>query len=106
MEPGYHVDPAALQAAAPGFSAAGVSLDAASDAVSATIAAEGNCWGDDEAGRSFARGYEPSAQLALQGFGVLVEALHAIRAQLDAMAGTWQDVDAGTAAGFDRGTRA
>lgn len=106
MAGGYHVDPPALRAASPGFSAAGDALGAASDALSATITAEGSCWGDDEAGQSFAQGYEPSAQLALQAFGVLVEALHAIRAQLDAMAGTWQGVDVGTAAGFDQGMRA
>lgn len=105
MNGGYHVDPAALRSASPGFSGAADALQSARDSLSGVLQAEGACWGDDEAGQSFAQQYKPAAQQALEAFDALTEALHAVREQLDGMAGTWEGVDTGTAAGFDQAYR-
>ncbi|MEU1958425.1 hypothetical protein [Nocardia sp. NPDC019304] len=40
------------------------------------LAAEGNCWGDDEPGRAFGDSYEPAADKGITGFENLVHNLH------------------------------
>lgn len=106
MSEGYHVDPAVLCSASPGFSGAADALQSARDSLTGVLEAEGACWGDDDAGQSFAQQYGPAAQQALEAFYALTEALYAVREQLDGTAGTWEGVDTGTAAGFDQAHRA
>lgn len=41
----------------------------------ATLAAEGQCWGNDEPGRTFGESYEPDAEQGLAGYSNLIDNL-------------------------------
>lgn len=100
---GFQVDPVRLRGAAPRFDAVADQVQDARVALEAALAAEGPCWGEDDAGQTFARGYLPQAEAATRALGTVVEALRAIRTSLDAAAGTWEGCDQGVASRFGGG---
>ena len=94
---GFQVDPIRLRAASPQFDAAADQLDGALTALEAALAAEGPCWGGDDAGQTFARNYLPQAEATTTAMATVVQALRAIRVGLDASAVTWEGCDEGAA---------
>lgn len=103
MTAGFHVDPVRLRGASPRFDAAADRLEDAAAALQAALAAEGPCWGGDEAGQTFQRNYLPQAEVTSNALAILVQALRGIRAGLDASAGTWDSCDQGAAGRFGGG---
>lgn len=97
---GFEVDPTALRAASPKFSTTGDNLRDAFNTLKSVLDAEGACWGGDDGGTSFAEGYLPAADSALQAFGVLIPAVHSIRTGLDESANAWEQVDQSGADAF------
>jgi uncharacterized protein YukE len=97
---GFEVDPTALRSASPKFSAAGDKLQSAWETLRSALDAQGECWGNDEAGQEFAKSYKPLADSTRQAFPMLVEGIHSIRTGLDASADTWEAVDQGGAQSF------
>jgi uncharacterized protein YukE len=100
---GFDVDPTRLRSAAPRFDAVADRLANAGSALNAALSAEGPCWGGDEAGQMFAQSYLPQAEATTTALGNVVEALHAIRAGLDASADTWEGADQSGAGRFGGG---
>ncbi|MGH8964867.1 MAG: WXG100 family type VII secretion target [Actinomycetes bacterium] len=100
---GFQVDPVRLRGAAPRFDAVADQMEDARSTVETALAAEGTCWGEDDAGQTFARSYLPQAGGTAQALGTVVEALRAIRSSLDAAAGTWEGCDQGVAGRFGGG---
>jgi uncharacterized protein YukE len=94
------VDPPALRAASPQFDAAADTLESAGTAIDGVVSSEGDCWGADESGQTFANDYLPAAQSAQDNISALVEALRGVRVQLDASADTWESIDQDAADGF------
>lgn len=94
------VDPTALRSASPKFSSAADKLQSTWDTLKSALDAQGDCWGNDEAGQEFAKSYTPLADQAAQAFPMLTEGIHSIRTGLDASADTWEAVDQGGARSF------
>ncbi len=97
---GFRVDPVRLRGAAPQFDTVADQLQDARTVLETVLAAEGPCWGEDDAGQTFARSYFPQAEATTQALGTVAEALRAIRVSLDAAAGTWEGCDQGVAGRF------
>ncbi|MGW5315705.1 WXG100 family type VII secretion target [Nocardia thailandica] len=55
-------DPAALRSTKTSFDAVATSISAAADKLAAALAAEGECWGNDETGQAFAKNYTPGVE--------------------------------------------
>jgi uncharacterized protein YukE len=97
---GFQVDPARLRSASPQFDRVADQLADARTALDTALRTEGSCWGSDEAGQTFARSYLPQAEATTRALGIVVQELRAIRAGLDASAGTWEGTDQGAAGRF------
>jgi uncharacterized protein YukE len=100
---GFRVDPVRLRGASPQFDTVADQLQDVRTALETALAAEGPCWGEDDAGQTFARSYLPQTGATTQALGAAVDALRAIRVSLDAAAGTWQGCDQGVAGRFGGG---
>jgi WXG100 family type VII secretion target len=94
---GFQVDPVHLRSASPQFDTAADQLEDARTALETALAAEGPCWGGDNAGQAFARNYLPQAEATTTAVATIVKALRAIRMGLDASADTWENCDQGAA---------
>ena len=99
---GFDVDPTRLRSAAPQFDAVADQLRNAGAALTAALSVEGECWGGDEAGRTFAQSYLPQSEAATTALGDVAEAC-AIRTSLDASADTWDGADQTGAGRFGGG---
>ncbi|PKW15272.1 WXG100 family type VII secretion target [Saccharopolyspora spinosa] len=97
---GFDVRPEALRGASPQFDGAADKLQAALDKLNGVLQAEGECWGNDEAGQEFAKDYKPGSQSATDAFTGLTGALHQIRGELDNTAKTWETDDTNNADSF------
>ncbi|WP_330257094.1 hypothetical protein OG874_22500 [Nocardia sp. NBC_00565] len=64
----------------------------------AALTAEGECWGNDEPGRTFGEQYEPAAKNGLTGFQNLVDRLQQMSGALSGTAETFENQDLETAA--------
>ncbi|TVT14927.1 WXG100 family type VII secretion target [Amycolatopsis rhizosphaerae] len=72
---GFTTDPDAVLSSARGLRDAADQLREAGQALGSALAAQGECWGDDESGKEFAKDYVPGAKGATEAFGSLTEAL-------------------------------
>ena len=100
---GFDVDPIRLRSAAPQFDAVADRLRTATSTLTAALSAEGECWGGDEAGQTFAQSYLPQSEATTTALGNVVDALRAIRTSLDASADTWDGADQSGAGRFGGG---
>jgi len=91
------VDPAHLRSVAPRFDALSQRMAEAAATLHSTLEAEGECWGGDETGTTFANGYLPSAEVAEHSLGFAVGALAALGTELRSTADSFDDTDRGTA---------
>ncbi|MGH4027063.1 MAG: WXG100 family type VII secretion target [Pseudonocardiaceae bacterium] len=100
---GFDVDPTRLRGAAPQFDVVADQLRNVTSTLTAALSAEGECWGGDEAGQTFAQSYLPQSEAATTALGGVVEVLRAIRTSLDASADTWEGADLTGAGRFGSG---
>jgi hypothetical protein len=73
MTDGIEVDPTGLRAVAPQYTELATQLSQARSALVTALEGLGNYWGDDEAGRQYARNHLPGRDAALQYHGELVD---------------------------------
>lgn len=66
MPNGYTVDPAALQSASPQYESHAQQVADIYNELTSKLLAEGDCWGNDDAGRAFAGNYVGPAINALE----------------------------------------
>lgn len=97
---GFQVDPVGLRSASPSFDTVADRLADAGRTLQAALAAEGPCWGGDEAGQAFGGSYLPQVETTTKALDTIVAALRAIRTGLDASADTWESCDQGAAGRF------
>ncbi|MFI1239739.1 hypothetical protein [Nocardia salmonicida] len=55
-------DPQALRGTQPSFTSVADTITTGTQKLAAVIAAEGECWGNDEIGQSFAKNYTPGVE--------------------------------------------
>ncbi|MFD6060974.1 WXG100 family type VII secretion target [Rhodococcus wratislaviensis] len=91
------VDPAHLRSVAPRFDALSQRMAEVAATLHSTLEAEGECWGGDQTGTTFANGYLPSAEVAEHSLGFAVGALAALATELRSTADSFDDTDRGTA---------
>nr|WP_259465560.1 type VII secretion target [Rhodococcus opacus] len=91
------VDPAHLRSVAPRFEALSQRMAEVAAALHSTLEAEGECWGGDEIGTTFASGYLASADVAGRSLGFAAGALAALGSRLRSTADSFDDTDRGTA---------
>jgi hypothetical protein len=70
---GIEVDPAGLNAVAPQYTELATQLSQARSVLMSALDGLGNYWGDDEAGRQYARNHLPGRDAALQYHGDLIK---------------------------------
>src|SRR3954454_22298587 len=80
---GFTADPDSVITASSKLSIAADQLDDAGKALQAALAAQGECWGNDDAGKEFSKDYVPGAQGAVEGFGNLVEGLRGLQGNVE-----------------------
>jgi WXG100 family type VII secretion target len=100
MPDGFEVQPDRLRAGASGFGGAGDALSTAGTTLGSALDAQGQCWGNDESGQTFAKDYVPNAQQVREAFGSLAQALQAIKTALDESANSYEGTDNSGAAGY------
>lgn len=93
MSKPIRVEPDILRAAAPKVADAADALAAAFAALSSSLSAEGECWGADEPGSSFAEGYVANADSRSQEIQGAVVKLRSVADKLIADANSFQDTD-------------
>lgn len=76
---GFTADPDGAITAAAQFGIAADQLDDAGKELLAAMNSLGQCWGSDDAGKEFAKDYEPGAQGSSEGFANIVEALRGMQ---------------------------
>ncbi|MER7546471.1 WXG100 family type VII secretion target [Actinomadura sp.] len=87
------VDTEELKRAGKGFHDGANQLKAIYDRLNSALMAEGECWGTDETGKTFAEGYkEPSTQV-LESFPKLQKGLDGIKKGVDQMAKTYKQAE-------------
>lgn len=100
MPDGFNVQTDRLRSGAGGFGTAGDALTTAGTTLGGALDAQGECWGGDESGQSFAKDYVPNSQKVRDAFGSLSEALHAIRTALEESANSYENVEGQSAQGY------
>lgn len=76
---GFTADPEAAKTATAKLGLAADQLDDAGKELMAAINSLGQCWGNDEAGQSFAKDYVPGSEGSSEGFANIVEALRGMQ---------------------------
>lgn len=78
MADGYTVDPAALQSTGPQYDDHSQQVADIYNELTSKLLAEGDCWGNDDAGRAFAGNYAGPAISALESMRLHSEGLATI----------------------------
>jgi uncharacterized protein YukE len=100
MPDGFNVQTDRLRRGAGGFGGAGDALTTAGTTLGSALDAQGQCWGGDESGQSFAKDYVPNSQKVRDAFGSLAEALQAIKTALEESANSYENVDTKSSQGY------
>jgi uncharacterized protein YukE len=100
MPDGFNVQTDRLRRGAGGFGSSGDALSQAGTTLGSALDAQGQCWGNDESGQTFAKDYVPNSQKIRDAFGSLAEALQAIKTALDESANTYDNVETKTTRGY------
>ncbi len=80
--PGMMHDPNEIRSGGTKIGRAGDDLHHAVDTLDAALRAQGDCWGNDEAGQKFAQQYVPGHAEVLNGLRQLSDKLHEINNNL------------------------
>jgi hypothetical protein len=80
---GFTADPDAVMTGATGLKTAADQLEDARKELQNALAAQGECWGNDDSGKEFAKDYVPGSQGAAEAFGSLVEGLRGMYANVE-----------------------
>ena len=95
MSGAVKIDPSRMRAAAPKFQETARHLSDAAAALASSLNSEGECWGADEAGQDFAKGYVPNIDSAMTAMGDMCKAIAAVTDKLNATADSFRDTDGG-----------
>jgi uncharacterized protein YukE len=87
------VDSAALRAVAPRFVELADAVEAAERELSSALAAEGECWGADETGQSFAQTYVGEVAPTVDAVTMLAQVLTSVRDRMVHTADNYDNTD-------------
>jgi uncharacterized protein YukE len=87
------VDTEELKRAGKGFHDGATQLKAIYDRLNSALSSEGECWGSDETGKTFAEGYKEPSKSVLDAFGKLEKGLDGIKKGVDQMAKTYKQAE-------------
>ncbi|MEU6188202.1 hypothetical protein [Nocardia sp. NPDC047038] len=93
MAESLSVDLAQLRESAAELRRAAEDAERVANELKAALADEGEFWGDDEAGETFAHTYKPGADRTLDGFDDLVADIHAMSSAMKDAADAFEDRD-------------
>ncbi|MEU1549295.1 WXG100 family type VII secretion target [Nocardia sp. NPDC005745] len=93
MAESLSVDPAQLRESAAELRQAAEDAERVANELKAALADEGEFWGDDEAGETFAHTYKPGADRTLEGFDDLVADIRAMSSAMKHAADAFEDGD-------------
>ncbi|MFF7944752.1 WXG100 family type VII secretion target [Nocardia gamkensis] len=93
MAESLSVDPAQLRESAAELRQAAEDAERVANELKAALADEGEFWGDDEAGETFAHTYKPGADRTLEGFDDLVADIRAMSSAMQHAADAFEDGD-------------
>ncbi|MEU5763579.1 WXG100 family type VII secretion target [Nocardia sp. NPDC047648] len=93
MAESLSVDPAQLRESAAELRQAAEDAERVANELKAALADEGEFWGDDEAGETFAHTYRPGAERTLEGFDDLVADIRAMSSAMKHAADAFEDGD-------------
>ncbi|MQA87370.1 MAG: PE domain-containing protein [Streptosporangiales bacterium] len=99
----FWVQPEELRGRAGGYSGVADQLEDILARLQTVLAGAGECWGDDEAGRQFARAYGGPAGRAQQAFHEFSESMRDVHRRLARMADNYERVDGSAADRFGSG---
>ncbi|MBF6126961.1 WXG100 family type VII secretion target [Nocardia brasiliensis] len=89
----FRVDPDALRATRAEFVSVADQITSAAQKLRQVIEAEGECWGSDKIGQSFAKNYTPGVPKALTGVDGLSKAMSTLGDKMVATANELQNRD-------------
>ncbi|WP_068275038.1 WXG100 family type VII secretion target [Aldersonia kunmingensis] len=101
MSEQVRVEPDALRAVAPRFAELSDAVESARQTLASALSAEGECWGADESGESFAKGYADDVSPTVDAIASLVTVLDSIRQRLVTTADNYDATDSRTAVNLD-----
>ncbi|MEV0250467.1 hypothetical protein AB0H76_27995 [Nocardia sp. NPDC050712] len=96
------VDPDALKATKPGIATVADKVLTAIKNVQSVVEAEGECWGADEIGESFAQKYVPDAKSGLAGIESLSKCVESLAGGVDSIAQAFQKQDEANAKALEK----
>ncbi|WNV90765.1 WXG100 family type VII secretion target [Umezawaea sp. Da 62-37] len=99
---GFEVDVQGLRQGGTQFSSAADALGSVFQALDSALSGEGQCWGGDESGQTFAKEYVPNAKATADAFKNLTTALGDIRTGIDQSADAYEGSDQGNSAGISK----
>ena len=76
---GFTAEPDAVLRASNGLVTAADGLENALKALQGALDAQGECWGNDDSGKEFAKDYVPGSQGAVEGFANLAQGLRGMQ---------------------------
>jgi uncharacterized protein YukE len=80
---GFAADPDAILSGASGLNTAADQLEDAGNELKNALAAQGECWGNDDSGKEFSKDYLPGSEGAAEAFVSLVEGLRGMYKNVD-----------------------
>ncbi|MEV0331154.1 hypothetical protein [Nocardia sp. NPDC050717] len=93
-----NADPEALRGTQPVFDSIATTLTTAVNQLAAALAAEGECWGNDEIGQAFAQNYTPGVEQGKTSVGNLAKTMTQLGANMVTIATELTTQDTATAA--------
>ncbi|MGW1679132.1 WXG100 family type VII secretion target [Saccharopolyspora sp. NPDC002376] len=91
------MDPIRVRGGAAKFDGAADQMEQINQRLQQALQAQGQCWGNDEAGQQFAKDYLPGADGMQEALSSVQEALHNLRSQVEGAANDFEAVDQGNA---------
>lgn len=98
------VDPQALRATRPSFDAAATAITTAANQLTAALAAEGECWGNDRTGQAFAQNYTSGVDQGKTSVTNLAATMTQLGATMVTIADRVTAQEDAAAAGLDQST--
>ncbi|MFC8527902.1 WXG100 family type VII secretion target [Nocardia sp. NPDC057227] len=98
------IDPEALRATQPSFDACAATITTAANQLTAALAAEGECWGNDRTGQAFAQNYTSGVEQGKTSVANLATTMTRLGANLVSIADQVTAQEDAVAAGLDRST--
>ncbi|MFG1792289.1 WXG100 family type VII secretion target [Nocardia sp. NPDC049149] len=98
----FRADPDALRATRSGFADVADRIAAAAANLRRVLDAEGECWGSDQIGQSFAKNYTPGVPKALDGVDKLGTTMNNLGDRVVAVANALQNRDQTNAGDLDQ----